>query len=573
MKQLLSIGCLALILLGCQPENDKNTGNPPNASSLAELKIPADFNWSSSVKGQVEVNLRHPEGYQTEGREVWLMDVEGQRVNRSFIQNDRAVFHLSMRQDDPSLFLYYPLTGDKMRLLSDGPVDFKLHFNPEQDLETILENQVSGSKFKKSIQAVQTPSTINALGNADFEINDFGFYYSTSGMVDDGRWYAADGNFTWSDENGSKVVKAKNKKTSYLYQQVSVTAGDSFEYSADAFGNAYAFLLWHSNNSNLPFGSSFASRIGNQLSLSGVVPTGADYVSVLHITSNKGWTDNAHFGTAPAVTDADGDGVADSHDDFPSDPNRAFSIDFPSGGNQTLGFEDLWPSQGDYDFNDLVITSKYSFNTDAAGQLVDADVTISLDAIGAGAHSGLGLLLLDQNKQPFPNSIISSTSSNVVADPDNPNGIIVFASAASARSEYYTNTEAGSMATPDTIRFTIQFAGNAGAATIIPDLYIFRTNDRGRETHLAGFGPSNAADPSYFNNGHDVNGTYKTANGLPWAIEVITGNGTAWNHPLEKTDILLAFPQFQQWAESAGSEKQNWYKNPDPEKIIDLSLF
>ncbi|MCF8234971.1 MAG: LruC domain-containing protein [Bacteroidales bacterium] len=31
----------------------------------------------------------------------------------------------------------------------------------------------------------------------------------------------------------------------------------------------------------------------------------------------------------------------------------------------------------------------------------------------------------------------------------------------------------------------------------------------------------------------------------------------------EKTDILLAYPQFNDWAESRGNVNQNWYDNPD----------
>ena len=57
--------------------------------------------------------------------------------------------------------------------------------------------------------------------------------------------------------------------------------------------------------------------------------------------------------------DKDGDGVADSQDEYPEDAERAFN-NYSLGENTfgTLLFEDLWPSFGDYDLNDLVIDYK-----------------------------------------------------------------------------------------------------------------------------------------------------------------------------------------------------------------------
>ena len=62
-----------------------------------------------------------------------------------------------------------------------------------------------------------------------------------------------------------------------------------------------------------------------------------------------------------AGADTDNDGVIDSQDDYPNDPTAAYSIHTPSDtGWASLAFEDLWPSRGDYDFNDLVIDYRFT---------------------------------------------------------------------------------------------------------------------------------------------------------------------------------------------------------------------
>jgi LruC domain-containing protein len=73
---------------------------------------------------------------------------------------------------------------------------------------------------------------------------------------------------------------------------------------------------------------------------------------------------------------------------------------------------------------------------------------------------------------------------------------------------------------PDTAKFTLTFSGN-DAAYFYPDFYNYRTSKRGRQTHLAGFSGTSEANASLYKTFDGVNGTYKTASGLPWAMEFI----------------------------------------------------
>jgi LruC domain-containing protein len=263
--------------------------------------------------------------------------------------------------------------------------------------------------------------------------------------------------------------------------------------------------------------------------------------------------------------DADGDGVVDADDDYPADPTRAYQSFFPSAGKQIVAFEDLWPAMGDYDFNDLVMSNQVEISHNANNELVDAKFTVSIDALGAGLANGIGLMLRDESKASLASGSIASVSGDVIVDPSDAAGLILTNDVFTAISSYYQNNGTGPSKTADTLRFTVNFSATAGSE-LLPELYLFRTNDRSLEIHRSGFAGSASFDASRVNTGDD-NGDFKTANGLPWGIEIISANG--FQHPLEKIDIVEAFSEFATWAGSGGSQNATWYLAPNPEKVFD----
>lgn len=52
---------------------------------------------------------------------------------------------------------------------------------------------------------------------------------------------------------------------------------------------------------------------------------------------------------------------------------------------------------------------------------------------------------------------------------------------------------------------------------------------------------------------------------MPWGLEIVTSE---FKVSLEKIEIINAYPQFQAWAESGGTENQDWYNNPDDSKVF-----
>ena len=58
---------------------------------------------------------------------------------------------------------------------------------------------------------------------------------------------------------------------------------------------------------------------------------------------------------------------------------------------------------------------------------------------------------------------------------------------------------------------------------------------------------------------------YKTSTNLPWGLEI---EAEEFRVPLEKIEIIEAYPQFKDWAESGGTINTGWYNSPDESKTF-----
>lgn len=283
--------------------------------------------------------------------------------------------------------------------------------------------------------------------------------------------------------------------------------------------------------------------------------------------------------------DADADGVADADDEYPTDVNKAFNNRYPSSSYATLMFEDLWPGKGDYDFNDLVLNYQYNTITNAANQVVEVRYSFVTRAIGGSLHNAFAFQLDSIN----PNKITSVTGSKATAaswlqlnsngteagQGDNAN-IVVFDDAYKllpVQSGFsFVNVYQGSPDSgKDTTTIVVKFIDNgvipSGGAvnyssfgTNLFNPYIILNQVRGKEVHLADRVPSAKVDASFFGLEQDRTnpgtGTYyKTANNLPWAINI----SSSIPYPQEKTDISEAYLKFIPWSTSNGATNQTWY--------------
>jgi len=287
--------------------------------------------------------------------------------------------------------------------------------------------------------------------------------------------------------------------------------------------------------------------------------------------------------------DADGDGVADSEDDYPEDAYRAYNNFYPSASTfGTLAFEDNWPARGDYDMNDVVVDYRLKTVTNALNQVVETIGYYKLRASGASFRNGFGFKLdnIVANKvievigyETAPDGIFS-VAGNGLEEGQTDATVIVFDNfyrvMAYPGSGTGINTTPGAAVAPDheitvTITFMNEGVAASGGPVLLTELpfsafnfFIVSRQIRGREIHLPGYEPTDLIDVTYFGQDQDdtqpsIGKYFKTENNLPWAINVLQG----FDYPIEKTPIDEAYLHFVEWAQSGGVLFPFWFGN-DP---------
>ena len=273
--------------------------------------------------------------------------------------------------------------------------------------------------------------------------------------------------------------------------------------------------------------------------------------------------------------DTDGDGVADASDNYPNDITRAYDTFSPSENSfGTAMYEDLYPHEGDYDFNDVVVNFRTQLVANASNQIVEAKVKLIKMARGGSSESGLAMQLGTVPSAKVASvtgcqlSGFASIDANGAESGQTYANIIFW----DKISEAWPNTTGASMqntvssnphSAEDTMEAIITFTEPIDASLISGNVYIWVNNDRGREIHFAGKPASDLVDPSYFGTGsdnsdpNDVTTMYKGNGNRPWALEIYSET----SHTEEKVDFTEAYLKFSDWALSSGGSYNDWYKD------------
>ena len=259
-------------------------------------------------------------------------------------------------------------------------------------------------------------------------------------------------------------------------------------------------------------------------------------------------------------TDTDNDGIIDFYDEYPNNPNVAATTYTPSiYGWGTYAFEDLWPYQGDYDFNDLVINYRYINMENAAGNVVETRMKFKIKNVGGSLRNGFGIQI------DMPASKISAVTGSRI----NGNYVTLGTNGLEVNQskpviipfdnawDNYTGVLEN-----DTLEVVIKYS-----SAIDPDSigefnpFIMIDETRGREVHLSDFPPTDLVNTSLLGTNEDnsipAQGRYyKNASNLPWGIDIIHD----FVVPKEKKEIILGYPKFASWAQSGGTTYSDWYK-------------
>lgn len=279
---------------------------------------------------------------------------------------------------------------------------------------------------------------------------------------------------------------------------------------------------------------------------------------------------------ATTVVDTDGDGVPDDIDAFPLDPRRAARRFYPSAtGWGTLAFEDNWPAQGDFDMNDVVLAYRTVEILNAANEIVDIRLFYEVRARGGTARTGFGvhlpgvrpdlldtantwLKVNDGDPQPLTAETGQREAVFILA----PDLLGLTATGERWPCSFFNTLNRCEPRPAVPLQAEIQFQEPVPSWTLGTPPYnpfIYRSS-RGREIHLVDHPPTDRADQRLFNTGDDASVPaewryYRTSEGLPWALDI----PEAWRYPEEWIDIVAAYPEFLDWAESGGWSEADWF--------------
>lgn len=255
------------------------------------------------------------------------------------------------------------------------------------------------------------------------------------------------------------------------------------------------------------------------------------------------------------TTDTDGDGILDTEDSFPDDAEKAFEVFTPSKyGTGSIAFEDLWPTYGDYDFNDLAFKYRAIAVLNADNKAVQIDFVCRVKANGAGYTNGFGIQLDKLSPDQIQSVSGASFSHNYISL--NSNGtelnqekaVIIF------------TDDADNFLTERTvsIKLTTPISTEAlGAAPFNP--FIIINKERHKEVHLPTMPRTSLGTNVSIADGinSDVDGNFISNNGMPWAISIIHD----FKVPKEGITIEDGYNFFRSWAMSGGSNHKDWYKD------------
>jgi len=287
--------------------------------------------------------------------------------------------------------------------------------------------------------------------------------------------------------------------------------------------------------------------------------------------------DNPELLPIQEAVDTDGDGVFDHLDAYPNDAERAYDAYFPSA-TQYSSFlaEDLWPTKGDYDFNDVVVDYRIHYVQNSSNKVKDLILETVVKANGGYQQNSMmmhlpvnpnlvekvtGYQKFDSYLQLAANGTELGQSETVFIITDNLSKTLPPPTGARV-----TNVlDVDQKVNPVNLTIKLTFVSpitKTLLGTAPYDPFVIPNLDRTREIHLAGKTLTAKASASLLGTQDDASGkagrpNFTTSTGLPWAIII----SSSVPYAKEGVDFTLGYLKFSDWASSKGALSTDWFQN------------
>lgn len=239
----------------------------------------------------------------------------------------------------------------------------------------------------------------------------------------------------------------------------------------------------------------------------------------------------------------------------------------------SLAFEDLWPSKGDYDMNDVVIDYESTLYRNPRNMVVKIVDKFTPRWSGANKNSGFGYQLGIRSSSVLGVKVSSDFDESLSFFKTDAKGlelsqtqatIIVFQDIKSllARNPIDPNKA------PKSTTITIQLSSPVSLQSLTQPPYnpfiVTGTNgdavNRGREVHLPNALPTDLADRTLLGTSNDKSSAergfyYISDDNYMFALHL----PVSFDFPSEKQRLDEAYPRFGEWAKSKGEKAKDWY--------------
>ena len=602
MRRLFTYLSVIVILISWTGCSNDVFFNPFRAAhTLKTIKISNDFTWSLTTHVDLDVvfELVGDSIDLIEGERIYLLDTNYRVLTQGIIENEKSHLDYKVPFNMGVMYAYLPLTQNFEYVYSTaclGTLTLRYGWDePDEDLGLqvlefpFAELGVGSMKSDRGFKA-------SVFSNEGFSIDELSSAsrFKSSDPKFDGTWYHSTSNKApatieaYQGNSALKLGQQKGKKVE-VWQAIEWSDEGTFTVQLRAISPDQKrmkvklrlyFLERDDDEYEVEDTKSKSYNIKNPsgwqtLEVSDRVDDDIDAIIFL-IEDQGGSDDIIYIDDISTNYDTDDDGIPDDEDEFPADPNKAFVDHYPSEDQYgTLAFEDLWPAQGDYDFNDLVVDYQFATVRNADNKTTQLEATIYLRAIGGSFHNGFGIEL------PIDQNLVSSVSGNELREgivETRANGtesgadnaiIMVFEDACNylriAGVSFVNVHSDEEQIDPYVFNVVINFTrgltdAELGTAPFNP--FIFTNGRRNVEVHLFGNEPTVKMDLSLLGTVDDYSSIdegnfFKTVANLPWALDI----PSTFDYPEEKFPVDEVYNHFIEWAETSGISKNDWYQN------------